>query len=99
MLKTIEKFLDSKALLKSYCLVCRARASFVSEPRGRALSLPSNRGTGGAATSSLRLHQMANNGLERAQVEADGAVDLGVVVVVDGGVGRLWRLGPGVGAR
>ena len=57
MLKTIEKFLDSKALLKSYCLVCRARASFVSEPRGRALSLPSNRVTGGGVTTSLRLHQ------------------------------------------
>ena len=42
---------------------------------------------------------MMNNGLERAQVEVDGAVDLGVVVVVDGGeAGRLWRYGLGVGA-
>ena len=41
-----------------------------------------------------------NNGLERAEVEADGAVDLGGVVVVEGGTaGRLWRAGPGAGAR
>ena len=34
------------------------------------------------------------------EVEADGPVDLGVVVVVDGGeAGRLWRYGLGVGAR
>ena len=53
---------------------------------------------------------MMNNGLERAQVEVDGAVDLGVVVVgvelplagelLEGGeAGRLGRSGPGAGAR
>ena len=43
---------------------------------------------------------MMNNGLERAQVEVDGAVDLGVVVVVEGWeAGRLGRSGPGAGAR
>ena len=48
----------------------------------------------------MRLHQMMNNGLERAEVEADGPVDLGVVVVVEGGeAGRLGRSGPGAGAR
>ena len=43
---------------------------------------------------------MMKNGLERAEVEADGPVDLGVVVVVEGGeAGRLGRSGPVSGAR
>ena len=53
---------------------------------------------------------MMKNGLERAEVEADGPVDLGVVVVevdlplavelLEGGeAGRLGRSGPGAGAR
>ena len=53
---------------------------------------------------------MMKNGLERAEVEADGPVDLGAVVVgvehplagehLEGGeAGRLGRSGPGAGAR